>query len=144
MDKKKVVFILGIGRSGSTLLDLMLGSHPQGFSLGEISKLPQLVNQGKRNLAALEESTFWIDNFNEAELKRLAAGISNHRLNKYIPLKIERFIRELVGKDDILNPYTILIEKTKTQILVLVKNVHDLDLIYTLLGDISIYRMSMS
>lgn len=118
MDKKKVVFILGIGRSGSTLLDLMLGSHPQGFSLGEISKLPQLVNQGKRNLAALEESTFWIDNFNEAELKRLAAGISNHRLNKYIPLKIERFIRELVGKDDILNPYTILIEKTKTQILV--------------------------
>ncbi|NEQ36338.1 MAG: sulfotransferase [Okeania sp. SIO3I5] len=119
MDKKKVIFILGIGRSGSTLLDLMLGSHPQAFSLGEISKLPQkLVNKGQRNLAALKESRFWIDNFDEAELKRFAAGISNHRFNKYIPLKIERFVRELVGKDDIFNPYTILFEKTKTQILV--------------------------
>ncbi|NES02117.1 MAG: sulfotransferase [Okeania sp. SIO2F4] len=118
MDHKKVIFIFGIGRSGSTLLDLMLGSHPQTFSLGEISKLPKFVKKGKRNLAALEESRFWIDNFDEAELKRFAAGISNHRLNKYIPLKIERFVRGLVGKDNILNPYTILFEKTKTQILV--------------------------
>ncbi len=118
MDKKKVVFILGIGRSGSTLLDLMLGSHPEAFSLGEISKLPEFVNQGKRNLAALEESTFWIDNFEEAELKRFAAGISNHRLNKYIPLKVEKFVRELLEKDEIFKSYTILFEKTKTQILV--------------------------
>ncbi|NEP41393.1 MAG: sulfotransferase [Okeania sp. SIO2H7] len=118
MSKKKVVFILGIGRSGSTMLDLMLGSHPEAFSLGEISKLPEFVSQGKRNLAALEESTFWIDSFDEAELKRFAAGISNHRLNKYIPLKVEKFVRELLGKDDIFNSYTALFEKTKAQILV--------------------------
>lgn len=56
---------------------------------------------------------FWIDNFNEVELKRLVVGISNYRLNKYIFLKIERFIRELVGKDDIFNLYIIFIEKIK-------------------------------
>ena len=38
----KIIFILGIGRSGSTMLDLMLGSHSQGFSLGEISKIPEI------------------------------------------------------------------------------------------------------
>ena len=118
MSKKKVIFIVGIGRSGSTLLDLMLGSHPEAFSLGEISKLPEFVNQGKRNLAALEESTFWIDSFDETELKRFAAGISNHRLNKRIPLKVEKFVRELLGKDDIFNSYTTLFKKTKAQILV--------------------------
>ncbi len=34
--KNKIVFILGIGRSGSTLLDVTLGSHPKFIGLGEI------------------------------------------------------------------------------------------------------------
>lgn len=37
--KKKVIFILGTGHCGSTLLDLLLGSHSQGFSLGEIHRI---------------------------------------------------------------------------------------------------------
>jgi hypothetical protein len=35
----KVIFILGSGHSGSTLLDLMLGAHKLAFSAGELSKL---------------------------------------------------------------------------------------------------------
>lgn len=34
-----VIYILGLGHSGSTLLDLMLGAHSRVTSLGEISKL---------------------------------------------------------------------------------------------------------
>jgi len=34
--KNKIVFILGVGRSGSTLLDVTLGSHPSFVGLGEI------------------------------------------------------------------------------------------------------------
>lgn len=36
MQKKRVVFILGTGHCGSTLAELVLGSHPQVFGLGEL------------------------------------------------------------------------------------------------------------
>jgi hypothetical protein len=38
------VFICAAGHSGSTLLDLLLGAHPQGFSLGEITQLPKNIS----------------------------------------------------------------------------------------------------
>ncbi len=40
------LFIFSAGRSGSTLLDLMVGAHPQVASLGEITYLPRSI---KRN-----------------------------------------------------------------------------------------------
>lgn len=116
--KKKVVFIMGIGRSGSTLIDLTIGSHPDAFSLGEISKLPNFVKKGKRKFCVREDSTFWQDHFTESELLDLAAGLSNHRLNKYIPLKLERFVREILRQDNIFNSYSTLFTKTKKNILV--------------------------
>lgn len=42
-----IVFIAGIGHSGSTLLDLLLGSQPQTVSLGEIDKI---IHNKTRNL----------------------------------------------------------------------------------------------
>jgi len=114
--KNKVVFIMGMGRSGSTLLDLMIGSHPDTFSLGEISHLPRIIEKGKKNWTP-GGSTFWQENFPEAELKQFAAGLSTKRLHEYIPRKVERFIRELFGKDEILNPYTVLFSKTRKTIL---------------------------
>ncbi len=116
--KKKVIFIMGIGRSGSTLVELMLGSHPKAFSLGEISKLPEILGKTQQNWAwASPGSTFWQDKFTETELRQLASGLSDHRLHQYIPLKVERTVREWLGNDQILNPYTILFSKTKADIL---------------------------
>ncbi len=37
------VFICSAGHSGSTLLDILIGSHPQGLSLGEITLLPKNI-----------------------------------------------------------------------------------------------------
>jgi len=37
------VFICSAGHSGSTLLNLMLGAHPAGFALGEITQLPKNI-----------------------------------------------------------------------------------------------------
>ena len=34
----KVVFIMGAGHCGSTLLDLIVGSHSNAFSLGEFKQ----------------------------------------------------------------------------------------------------------
>jgi len=41
---KKVVFIIGAGHSGSTLLGFILGSHPDGFYGGELTKSQFLNN----------------------------------------------------------------------------------------------------
>lgn len=116
--EKKVVFLLGIGRSGSTMLDLMLGSHSQGFSLGEISKIPEILAKEGTPAAFCPDTTFWQDRFSVETAQRLAAGLSNHRLHKYIPLKLERWVRELIGKDDILRPYSLLFEKIQKPLLI--------------------------
>ena len=41
VDLPEVWYIGGYGRSGSTLLDMMLGSHPQVFSCGEVDRFFQ-------------------------------------------------------------------------------------------------------
>lgn len=42
--KSKFVFICAAGHSGSTLLDLLLGAHPGGISVGEITQLPKNIS----------------------------------------------------------------------------------------------------
>ncbi|MEM9002337.1 MAG: sulfotransferase [Cyanobacteria bacterium P01_F01_bin.86] len=114
----KVVFILGIGRSGSTMLDLMLGSHSQGFSLGEISKLPQIYRQHPTPGAFCPTSNFWPEHFSETDAKQLALGLSGRRLHAAIPLRLERRFRELIGQDAIFRPYTLLMERIQKTLLV--------------------------
>lgn len=117
--KKKVIFILGIGRSGSTLLNYMLGSHPKCFDLNEISKLPEFYNKRHRNQEFWETTgQFWEDKFSPEELQILVAGLSNHRINPYIPLKVERFVRESLKQDKILNPYSMIFEKINETVLI--------------------------
>lgn len=114
----KVVFILGIGRSGSTMLDLMLGSHSQGFSLGEISKLPEIYQREPTPAAFCPSSSFWPEHISAEDAHRLAVGLSGHRLTPYIPLKVETWIREKLGQDAILNPYTLLHQRIQKSLLV--------------------------
>lgn len=61
---KKVVFIMGAGHCGSTLLDLLLGSHSQSFSLGELYRMGSLVDgrsEGHENICGVcvGECEFW-------------------------------------------------------------------------------------
>ena len=114
----KVIFILGIGRSGSTMLDLMLGSHSQGFSLGEISKLPEIYNRNSAVAELCPKGTFWQDHFSDEDAKQLALGLSGHRLNPLIPLKIDRWLREITGQDAVLNPYTLLLNRIQKPVLI--------------------------
>ncbi|MEM7184403.1 MAG: sulfotransferase [Spirochaetota bacterium] len=44
---KKVIFICGAGHSGSTLLGLLLGSHPSSFYMGEAKKTLFLYDERK-------------------------------------------------------------------------------------------------
>jgi hypothetical protein len=67
----RVVYVLGVGRSGSTLLDLLLGNHPEVVGVGELGKL---VPRGwiRRELCGCgrpgDECPFW------AEVRRCWLG----------------------------------------------------------------------
>lgn len=57
----KYVFVTAAGHSGSTLLDLLLGAHPNGLSLGEINQLPKNIalNTVCSCGAKLSDCKFW-------------------------------------------------------------------------------------
>ena len=59
--KKTIVFILGTGRSGSTVLDKAIGSHSQCFSTGELFNIKEdLENNGLCGCGVpLRECQFW-------------------------------------------------------------------------------------
>ncbi len=73
-----VLYVLGSGRSGSTLLDLLLGSHPQVFGMGEVVNLPAFLklNWECHCGAKLDECVFWqavLDRLEEGQRKWLEA-----------------------------------------------------------------------
>mgnify|MGYP001454067227 CR=1 FL=1 len=59
--KIPLIYILGNGYSGSTLLDLLLGSHPNIWTLGEVQHLPEEISKNKLcgcNLP-IQSCAFW-------------------------------------------------------------------------------------
>src|SRR3954453_3522671 len=46
--KKKIIYIAGYSRSGSTILDIMLSSHPEIFGTGELGNLFDYWSEGIR------------------------------------------------------------------------------------------------
>lgn len=73
MKKKEIIFILSAGRSGSTLLDKLLGSHSSTFSLGEIGGFTDYY---KRNVicsceSLLKECKFWNKIDDEIDLNKI-------------------------------------------------------------------------
>jgi hypothetical protein len=54
-------FICSAGHSGSTLLDILLGSHLRGFSLGEITHLPKNIALNSQCSCGrqIDECLFW-------------------------------------------------------------------------------------
>jgi hypothetical protein len=60
--KIPVIYILSNSRSGSTLLDLLLGSHPQIWTLGEAQDLPWILREKQKPCGCgtpVELCEFW-------------------------------------------------------------------------------------
>jgi|Deesub1362A_J573_1020465.scaffolds.fasta_scaffold00550_10 hypothetical protein len=61
----RVIYILGSGHCGSTLLDLLLGAHPQVIGVGEVANIHKYINGkgGNNNICScrrrFEECGFW-------------------------------------------------------------------------------------
>ncbi len=67
-----IVFILGTGRSGSTLLNMMLGSCQDLFSLGDFIKFPEWVEQNRVCTCgkAISQCSFWTEVLIKSGAKR--------------------------------------------------------------------------
>lgn len=116
---KKVVSIIGSGRTGSTLLMLILGSHPECFALGEISKLYRYYKK-KQALCGVcpDTCSFWEQQFTKKELDRLTAVLGNTRLNPLVPLQLEKKVREILHLDGVFNAYSSIFEKLSKTVLI--------------------------
>ncbi|MFC1531521.1 sulfotransferase [Gemmatimonadota bacterium] len=69
-DGIRIVYIMGYGRSGSTLLDVMLGCHADITGVGEISYLSEWLADNKQCAChySIRECDFWSRVFSESNL----------------------------------------------------------------------------
>jgi hypothetical protein len=71
--KKKVVFIVSYAHSGSTLVDKVIGNHPDMFSLGEIDRYYEVVNKEGNICGCGQEYTkcnFWDGVYTELNTRK--------------------------------------------------------------------------
>ncbi len=106
-DRVKVLYIGGTGRTGSTLLTMLLGQYPQFFAAGELAFLWRFgfLDQGKCGCGELlKECPVWESIFKEAfgdaqnvdpaEMMRLRERFNS----KHLPLMLTRGLRDRLLK----------------------------------------------
>ncbi|MEL6940044.1 MAG: sulfotransferase [Cyanobacteria bacterium J06598_1] len=117
--KKKVLFIMGTAHCGSTLLTLILGGHPSCMSIGELSTLPDLYRRGKPVCSVCQgKCSFWDDRFTAKDYQLLCGGLSEQRLHKHIPLRLEKAVRGVLKNDQVFNPYSLIASKLDEAVIV--------------------------
>ena len=83
---KKIIYIIGAGRSGTTLLDIILGNNPKLFSAGELNRFPirngACPNIGKETAAYKYWEAFKTDFLSHHKDYRLDE-INKNLINKY-------------------------------------------------------------
>lgn len=81
-DKLKIVYIASTGRSGSTVLDLLLGAHPCCWTLGEFHVLPWELRQNTKPCGcgqAVAQCSFWNPVVAQAQEALLHGSIDRFR-----------------------------------------------------------------
>jgi len=98
--KKKIVYIAGYGRSGSTLLDIILGSHPEATNLGEVGNLFDLFCD-KTSFCSCGTKYEKCDQWSEV-LKRSFPDVSRNTLQYY--KKVQHTIEKWTNLHRLLMP----------------------------------------
>jgi hypothetical protein len=83
--KIPVIYILSTGRSGSTLLDLLLGLHPQIWTLGEAQMLPLELKDNLRPCGCglpVAKCDFWLPIVSQIPLYKGTYPIEHFRPNR--------------------------------------------------------------
>jgi len=88
-EQLKIVYLMGAGHIGSTVIDVVLGSHPQLESMGELWKLAPAWLAGAERSCACGESVHVCPFWKEAR-KAWAERVGDDDLARYISL-MQRF-----------------------------------------------------
>ena len=102
-----VVYISGYGRSGSTILDMLLGSHPQMIGTGEVFRLFEGWQAGENCSCgqALTDCPFWT-----AVMARLRADMPGME-----PSEADRLTRSVEGPTGAILPHPRIPEEARAQ-----------------------------
>ncbi len=112
MTLRTVVFVMGAGHCGSTLLDLILGSHSEAFSLGELARIGNSVDAARSDPSAkicgvcAARCSFWDDQVPRFWLRLLYSRATSFR-------SLERRAAACV-----VNPYRLLMHWSEKRLLV--------------------------
>lgn len=124
--EKQFLYVGGYSRSGSTLLDVMLGSHPDIFSAGELTFLgddyknairscscgkryPECSFWGRLYPEAMQPTAEYLTNHRKVERRKMVSDpslkINSTALKSYISenRRILQYIRSVSGKNIILD-----------------------------------------
>ncbi len=99
MEKKKIIYIAGLGHSGSTILDMVLGTHSKMIGLGEIMPFIRRKNHESDNKSTCScgqkgsECEFW---------GKIENMMKKYNTEEEAYLKIADFFFDLYGNDTIL------------------------------------------
>jgi len=130
MKHQMIVYIAGSGRSGSTLLDLLLSNHPQIESVGELSLLGEYWHR-KKGVCICGQHLSKCDFWGEVEKKtglnfssvitnvgysRIIRGILNNVL-PYLNLQIKYFKKSFKAYENIWKIYNTISELTDKPII---------------------------
>ena len=58
--KQKIIYILGSGRSGTSLLEILLGNHPEIFNCGELNRFPSRNGYPPLKVPNSSDYNFWM------------------------------------------------------------------------------------
>ncbi len=74
IDDERPVFIIGMPRSGSTLVEQIISSHPDIYGAGEVKYLSQAIGQLRDRFPSLPKYPQMIDKITPAQLEIVAKG----------------------------------------------------------------------
>jgi len=121
---KKIIYIAGYGRSGSTLLERILNCNKRVFALGEVSNLLCLIND-KDSLCScgryIYQCEFWsnvirdIKNYDITKLERLQSNFQS--VNGYIKYKfIKSYNKDNLYKKFLVQLFNIIMENVPEEV----------------------------
>ncbi|MEO6225819.1 MAG: tetratricopeptide repeat protein [Sphingomicrobium sp.] len=81
LDDDRLVFIVGMPRSGSTLVEQILSSHPDVFGAGEVKYLSRAIGQLRDRFPSLPKYPEMVDKMGKAQLEIVAKSYQQQIIN---------------------------------------------------------------
>ena len=94
--EKKIIFVVGMPRSGTTLVEQIISSHKEVYGAGELPYLGRIIEKFYKNLETKKLNFENIKNINESEIKEMSKTYLNY-INQY------KFSEKFITDKSLLN-----------------------------------------